>query len=531
MKRRILSLALVVLMIFSLSSCLFDKEPEGFMSNRHSLEYSYSEDDFIKAKEEFTRLPNMLTTPGQFDLIYDIYLDLDSYVSELATYQNIEYLKTSIEQNDDSNKKYLDFNSKLKELIDLERDFLRKAKNSIYKDDFYKGMSDDEIDSMLGITYPDEYYTLDEEVEKLLVDYRKLSRSEKKEQAPAMYSRVVDNYNKMARLAGYNNYLDFAYPNIYDRSYKPIDSVSFSNYVRDYIVPELMEADSELDRTIASLVDADKRALISLINNPISDDKDKLDSYAKFMGGPFYLIYEALWDHGYYYFSNSTKAIEGAYTTYLPSLNTPALYFGPGYQSIMTVCHEFGHYFSYVRNDGRGGSFDLAETQSQGNELIFVSYLEQSQFYTKATLKAFRDYQLHNYLSTIVMATIVNDFEYRVYTENILDPNMYDIIFKEVLEKFGSYDELKDIFGIAPEDYWKMVALDNAGYYISYAVSLVPSIELYLMASDDINLAKDSFFKLTNKVYVEDDYEKTLENASLISPFKKEAYLEIPSLF
>ena len=50
-------------------------------------------------------------------------------------------------------------------------------------------------------------------------------------------------------------------------------------------------------------------------------------------------------------------------------------YFGPGYQDMLTVLHELGHYGAMLINEGFDGSMDIAETHSQGNEYLFLSYL------------------------------------------------------------------------------------------------------------------------------------------------------------
>ena len=78
-----------------------------------------------------------------------------------------------------------------------------------------------------------------------------------------------------------------------------------------------------------------------------------------------------------------------------------------------------------------------------------------------------------------------------------------------------------------PKDYWKYVALENAGYYISYAVSLIPSISLYSIANEDLDKGIDSYLDICKYSFADKDYLTALSDAGLYNPFSEESFVQI----
>ena len=197
---------------------------------------------------------------------------------------------------------------------------------------------------------------------------------------------------------------------------------------------------------------------------------------------------------------------------------------------LIVLAHEFGHYYAAMCNNGMGGSYDLSETQSQGNELLFLSYIENNCNYTSVVTDAIRSYMLYNTLMTITISTIVNEFEYRVYS-NTYTKDEYDTLFIEICDEIIGYDVLASLISINPEDYWKMVAIDNAGYYISYAISAVSALELYCNAEKSLNDAIDDYISLCTYTDFDSSYYQTLANAGLSKPTDYNAFYKISELF
>ncbi len=533
MKKGILALGASLALAFTLSGCMLsfnlnNQEPTSKLG--HSLAYEYKEGSYEAIKQTMDEVYNLLDEDNKFTEIIDKYRKINKYMEDIATYMNLENLETSISQSRTHDNNYLRLQTHLTNLFNWNNDFLLKASKSAYKASFFPNMTDEEIANSLDKKYDAEFYTLNGEVEKLLVEYRALDDKKMLKEAGNYYSKVVSSYNKMAKLAGYKNYLYYSYDEIYGREYDPSYIKSFNEFVKKYVVPELKESAELFSNIEANISKKYYGRMAHILTTPFISDTTLLDKYSEYVGGSYYLNYEELFDHGYYYFSNEKNALNGAYTTYLYNVDSPAVYFGPDYMDIMTVVHEYGHYFAYKENDGWSGSFDLAETQSQGNELVFLAFLEQETGEASIVTNAIRTYLLNKYLSNILLSTIVNDFELYVYENNIVDPNAYDNIFIDICSRYLPYAELKVLYGFELTDYWKYVALENAGYYISYAVSLIPALELYISASDNLNYGLNQLLDVIVDVRDDDGYIRTLSNAGLFSPFDGRAFKKIPEL-
>ncbi len=230
-----------------------------------------------------------------------------------------------------------------------------------------------------------------------------------------------------------------------------------------------------------------------------------------------------------YYFLGQT---EGAYTYYVIDSTTyeymPYVYFQEesDYSNAFTFIHEFGHYQDFVQIGQ--SDMDLAETHSQGNEMLFLAWLKNN-LPTGITdgYSALVKYNLTNMLSNILMSAAVDEFEYAVYTNTYSDENYngkidasnYQALFEEIMAEYG-LDELFDT------KYWSYVCFDQACYYISYSISALASIEIYAQATTDYATAKQHYLDLFN-YETGDTYVEVLEKVGISSPFTEDFYKSI----
>jgi oligoendopeptidase F len=132
---------------------------------------------------------------------------------------------------------------------------------------------------------------------------------------------------------------------------------------------------------------------------------------------------------------------------------------------------------------------------------------------------------------------MVNDFEYRVYhSSDTLSTADFDTYYQEAGDALGGYDTIMDaIYGenkATATAYWKRVVLENPCYYISYAMSKIPSLEIYSYARNDLALARQKYKKtytLENDLKLT-EFLRVLDNAELYSPFDSKAFDLIESL-
>lgn len=534
MKNKILKLSLMATLLLSLSSCrlLFNISNENTnTSNNHSLEYKFTESDKTAINNRITELNTLISNGNDYQKFYNAYIRVvkgDLY--SVATYRNLAQLNYSILADSTSREKYSEANEYLNTLVEWEESLYKKIYNSKFRDEFFKNYTKEEIDSLVGTSLPKEYYDLENENDKLLAQYDAISDPTTSSEVPVLYRKLVENYKLQASYYGYTDYRDFAYKELYDRDFDSDNALQFSNYVREYIVPLFENKTNSFNNKYQNASSKYKTTVSSFIAGSYKNYMDYFDEYAKEIGGSYYLAYNNLWNNGYYFMGKSSSS-DGAYTLYLYNLSTPACYFGPNYQNISTLVHEFGHYYSMLERGNGSGSLDLAETQSQGNELLFLAYLDSNNKFLPETLSMIRDYKLSEALQTIVLANLVNDFENTIYSTDNLSLIDFDNLFINVCDKYGGYYYLKEIFGGDFSTYWRRVALDNPLYYISYSVSLIPAIGLYQAGMKDFNSASDSYNKIVFYDYQNMSFLDVLDAAGLYNPFVENSFKELSKLY
>lgn len=399
---------------------------------------------------------------------------------------------------------------------------------------------------------------IQEEIDNILSQYNKeiTSESPNTTTIAGLYEQLVNKNNQLAVLYGYDNYMTYAYKNVYNRNYTPTQTKAMSAFVKQYIVPLYTSINAKFETAYNALDGNDATdADINLYNGLIFDSlftkttskyfdevKDAIDlisNYFKYLDSSndvmFYDAVEDLFKTGNYFVGQ----VEGAFTYYMPQVGNTILYFdntdyGEGYyhcySNSFTFVHEFGHYYENVHNLTKSGerplSYDFCETQSQGNEMMFLAWLGSNTTASKG-YNAVKYSQLANMLQTVLNATAIDEFEQAVYTGSYegyttLNKNNYQDLYDTICTKYGINDEENG------NTYWMGVCFDNAAYYISYAMSALPSIEIYAKAVDKdggVDVARTAYLTLFTNTST--DYNTVLAAAGLHNAFEEALYTEL----
>lgn len=398
---------------------------------------------------------------------------------------------------------------------------------------------------------------IQEEIDNILSQYNNeiTSESPNTTTIAGLYEQLVNKNNQLAVLYGYDNYMTYSYKNVYNRNYTPAQTKAMSAFVKKYIVPLYTSINAKFETAYNALDDNDATdADINLYNglmfdslftkttskyfDEVKDAIDLISNYFKYLDSSndvmFYDAVEDLFKNGNYFVGQ----VEGAFTYYMPQVGNTILYFdntdyGEGtyyYSNSFTFVHEFGHYYENVHNLTKSGerplSYDFCETQSQGNEMMFLAWLGSNTTASKG-YNAVKYSQLANMLQTVLNATAIDEFEQAVYTGSYegyttLNANNYQDLYDTICTKYGINDEENG------NTYWMGVCFDNAAYYISYAMSALPSIEIYAKAVDKDggpDVARTAYLTLFTNAST--DYNTVLAAAGLHNAFEEALYTEL----
>ncbi|MBQ7378783.1 MAG: hypothetical protein IJW70_03770 [Clostridia bacterium] len=395
----------------------------------------------------------------------------------------------------------------------------RLVYDSPHKETFFRGWSDEDIRMVLlyADAVDEEYTALLEEYDDLIVSYYELQQSEDFiYKSAAMYPDAVRINNAVAQKLGYDNYMDYAYEFIYMRDYTPEDVEVVRAYVKEYLVPLYREVSSKLSVLGAELRQSEIDEIDAMMYQEYNSQS--VQDYMQMMDGRFLEEYTVMMEEQNYCFSYDPYASrDGAFTDCLREEGQPFIYMGASYADAFTLIHEYGHYYAFSVDPMRNASYDLSELQSQGNEWLYLAYLSEQNNSIASLYTSL--YRLYNDIGMVILCLSVDEFEQTVYAnpDAYSDPSLLDDLFTNII---GSYID-PAVFGLSISEYWHYVAFDAAGYYVSYAVSLIPCFELYFMAETDLEKAVQTYLSLSeyegNKTYFE-----VLDLAGLQNPLDED---------
>ena len=431
---------------------------------------------------------------------------------------------------------------------------VNQSKDSTFKREFYtyynygQELSQEEIDQLIKDAQVNSGNNeTQDKIDNIIDQYSQLDYKSATytNDVSKLYGQLVTLNNTLAKSYGYNNYMDYAYKNVYNREYTPAEVAKMRNYVKQYIAPLYNKIATENKKYDSLSKDADVDFYNAFNYYSLFTDATATKGFKEAKSAIEYIYkYFQFLDDG----NNNIKFVNsvedlfktgnyftgtgvGAYTYWFDSYKKAVLYFNdPDYATTFTFVHEFGHYYENCHNGERNLSFDHCETQSQGNEMLLLAWLEQN----KASgisdgYLATKYAQLENMLKTIIVSTAVDEFEQAAYNNTYgtgefkdgIATNKYQQLFETILNSYSA-----NISGY--NDYWSAVVFDNAGYYISYAMSALPAVEIYAKATTDLNAAKTAYLKLF--IYTSQDeitFTEALKAAGLDNPFSESLYTTI----
>lgn len=326
--------------------------------------------------------------------------------------------------------------------------------------------------------------------------------------------------NDYANEKGFDNYLEYLYKNNYGRHYTVNDIVSFSEDTVSMMVPLQAQKQAEYNTKYQALNNEEKSQADKLMRGFFGNNLREFEKYASKLGGAFLRNYNYMMDNGNYFLSAVPNSPHTAYS-YGSSTFDTYLFFSRDYQTLDTFVHEFGHYSA----DFQSGTYnyDMLETQSQGNEMLFSYYLSNMSTINPKVTDVYAIWEENNLINSAVRCTWVNEVETYLYThEGLSEQQMLDVT-NEIAGKYGLYDQYANF----NDSYVALVTCGNPGYYISYAVSAMASLSLYALAIDEGFNKAASSYKTIAAIPGNKTFEDMINDASLYNPLTTEGYESI----
>lgn len=466
-------------------------------------------------------------TVDEIDVIYEEFEDAFYHIAQQMTIASLVYYCDMSDET--ASKRHLDTTDMF---YDLQDKYMQSCRTmyleSPHAEELFADWTEEEIREMLE--YDPAIVEVKKQVEDLQVEFDNLPNDIYFDNASVeIYKKIVAKNNEIAKLNGYDNYYEYASKNVYGRDYSAEDLATFRKYVIQYIVPAFEGVyDDFLEWR--NLSESRQNTFIDFVNGDFDDSKKNyLIMYLNSLEGTMGDNMRHVFENKNCVFSNNSNSHPTAFQTYLYEDEKPFCLFGSNGQSANTMVHEIGHYYASLTNNDIN-NYDLCETHSQGNEFLFIKFCEGEM--NQNIYSCVRSYNLVNASYVIILATIVDEFEQRVYAlESVEDMTSedFDAIMTEVCEAYGGIDWVTNNIS-DPLNYWRQVVISNPVYYISYAVSAVAAVEVFALAEEDYAAAITAYTQLVEGVTEEDGFLETLKNAGFTTPFEEETFKSVAAV-
>ena len=317
---------------------------------------------------------------------------------------------------------------------------------------------------------------------------------------------------------------------VYQRDYEPDAVKPMRKYIAKHIAPSAAQVMADFNRIYGSMAPLDQSTLYSMLFESYTVfSKNYVKMYMEDFGGSSLENMDAMFTENRAYFTTLSTAYEGAYTTSIG--DGSFCYFGPGYANSFTVVHELGHFYaSRFEDEDESYSLDLAETHSQGNEWLFMDFLDGK---LKAEVHdGLLEYKMLDTIIMIIICAMIDEFEEKVYTHpnaGNLSAQDYDKLMEKVAERYGGIDYVSENMTDI-QSYWKIVCMESPVYYISYGVSSVAALNFYTLAQEDRDAARQAYIYITETPDPDRGFLGNIQDAGLSGPFDEEVYKDLKKL-
>ena len=460
-------------------------------------EYYSSEEELLAEKSSELQV---LATRLEIEIYESAYRDVVFYD---WTEEDFAYLMIAEKLYDDE---YVTLNTRLESIVTEYWD--AQTETTVE----YKGKEYtlDELDELNIST--DTYYSLMNEY------YRKLNVT-----AGALYLELIGIEKRIAAKAGFDSFAEFSYAFEYERDYSPEDAAELSAAVKKYCV-------GELESLYDGFTSAERMGLSTAFNGTgqLEKRREYIEEYVQEISPDMAEAYDYLVEYQLSVLTDSPVSRGGAYTTFMPVYDIPFIYIqeGGGFYDVTTFIHEFGHFYSnYMggRETAYQMSLDTKEICSQANELLFLPYF--GKYYKPDTYSGVVKYQMINALSALIQGCLYDEFQQYVFSHDLKTVEEINEAYCEISRSYGIGD---DYYYIDLDYVWVDVLhnFEVPMYYISYATSIVPALQIMELSLTD----RPQAIRVYNDIVTSDpylDFSEVVARSGLGDPFDEQTIVDV----
>lgn len=507
------------------------EKPEDFRSANELLQYAPDEEALKAYYENIDACKQLALTGTDSEALETLGDTIDEQYSDIQQQQSIAYVLYCCDETDEAAKeRYLSATVTMTDAFDAMMLMLREVyqSDSPIKDALFNQWTEQDLKMLEA--YSSEVAELEQKNEELVVQFQALDEEEMTQGIIPLYRQMIINSNKIAEIYGYDNYFTYAYEMVYGRDYSVEEVEQVREYAKTYLIPVCIEALGSFAEGFQELPQKEQQVVVDIMEGSYRETSiGYIQKYVQSLPAELQEDMSHIWRYERSIFADTNGAREGAFTIKIG--DDAICYFGPGYDGVMTLAHEMGHYSSALHLDLNLCPMDLAELHSQGNEWLFIHSMQQEM--KPETYQVLRDYKMYSDMATILTSLLVDDFEQRIYTNpDSVNFQLADFerVANQVCQDYGGTDFVNNCLADF-QTYWRLVVMESPVYYVSYAMSDVAALNLYTVALEDPEQAYEVYEHLLKDVDLELGFQENLKAAGLSGPFDDTVYEALYALY
>ena len=330
---------------------------------------------------------------------------------------------------------------------------------------------------------------------------------EHRDKIKEIFTELVKVRRLIADELGYGSYTEYAYETIY-HDYSPEDISRLCGYVAKHVLPVAIE----LKERVFSPFFSENEAPVS----NISTMTEKLGEIYRKKGAELENSWRFLERYSMLDVSPASNSrASGAYTTYFEKFESPFIFMSADERvgDYAVLAHEFGHFLDLLTNKGARASMDLLETSSQALEFLTLDMLNSEYLFYS---------EMQNALATLVYQCLYSEFEHMAYSLEYseISEEKLSTLVRQAASRMGLSEEYFNSLDFLMVDQTVL----TPHYSQSYAVALIPSLEIYFRERESSGTGLDIYNKLIKRDG-ESNFCTHIESLSL-SPVFSEATIE-----
>ena len=324
-------------------------------------------------------------------------------------------------------------------------------------------------------------------------------RLQEKEQFEAIFDELLSLREQIARNAGFENYLEYAFKARGRFDYTPADCVRFHDAVERVVMPAVRELHSARRSQLGLESLRPWDTAVDPLNRPPLKPFEKVERLVAGCQSIFQKLdseladgFTTMKDLRLLDLENRKGKAPGGYQSTLPESRLPFIFMNSvGLQrDVETLLHESGHAFHALAARGedfyfyRHGPIEFCEVASMAMELLGIEFV--SEFYGAEETKRARQTHLEGIIGFFPWMATVDAFQHWIYTHPGHSREERSQAFAGLMERFGG-----DVDWTGYEDaranLWhrQLHIFLHPFYYVEYGIAQLGALQIWVNSQSD----------------------------------------------